>query len=591
VTTLYWADPSDDTHATIGLDLNGLAAGDPTGFQLIGLDWGDIDPEVTWHSDGSVPGAEQIRNHPGPVEAGITLLADFSGTDYETLLETYRTLAGFFDSEGVLVWQPDGQSYQSYIDTYPSPIPALFRGSDKQGLRILEQLLDEGYTFRLWRHPYPRRAAVVLLDAVTLSNAVGDNVATFTNPGSALSEARLEIQVPSSDWITQVRAGFRAGDSLDFASTLSGFAITAATVRDYWKRIERRVLTPADPDSFAGTYRVVATMQLADDIFHLALHHGATRDDDQPLANENEEVPLDGTDISNFDPYVEVDLGLVTYDPESPSLVLEIHAYSEGDTDMGDWGNVYLIPADEGAFLYSSPGYRSGNYGLEVYKGVLLELTGGADLEDDDDVMLDALGANAEVKPTAGQTLPVGPHVLAFHGSVHNRQRTKQQIAKMEIEKNGSVSHTIALQSKKGRPTTHYNWDEFVRRIDFRVTDDTDVYRFWVEQTTFTSALRWARVVAIRHHYVPPITDSRRLVVDAGTREARIEDPDGARVASLRATGLPFLEPGDGALAITLGEVASHGYSHVDERMVLPKIDPAVAAQVTLIVVPRDLHP
>ena len=123
------------------------------------------------------------------------------------------------------------------------------------------------------------------------------------------------------------------------------------------------------------------------------------------------------------------------------------------------------------------------------------------------------------------------------------------------------------------------------------MTSGSDSYRFHVEQVAATSALRWVKIASIRHHYIPPITDGRRLVVDAGNREARIEDPDGARVASLRATGLPYLQPGDGALALTLGEVANHGYSHVDERMVLPKIDVGTSASVTLIVVPRDLHP
>src|SRR6185436_20070247 len=119
MTTLYFADPSDPTHATIGLDLNGLAGGDPTGFQILALDWGDIEPEVAWHDSGDVPGAEQIKRHPGPVEAQITLLGVFASADYETLLDTYRLLGQFFETEGVLVWQPDGQSYKSYIDTYP----------------------------------------------------------------------------------------------------------------------------------------------------------------------------------------------------------------------------------------------------------------------------------------------------------------------------------------------------------------------------------------------------------------------------------------------------------------------------------------
>ena len=591
MTVLYFADPSDPTHATVGLDLNGLASGDDTGFQILAIDWGDIDPEITWHSDGSVPGAEQIRNHPGPVQADITLLGDFVGTDYETLLDTYRLLAQFFDSEGVLVWQPDGQTDPSYIDTYPSPIPALFRGTEKQGMRIIEQLLDQGYTFSIWRHPYPRRDPVTLLNGTVLSNAVGDNVATFTNPGSAPSEARLEIAVTDPNaWVVQARVGFRAGDCSEFQSSLAAYAITSpATVRNHWRRIDRKVLTPADPEAFAGTYRVVATLSFGDDIYHLALHHGSTRDADQPLANVNGEFVFDAEEVVNY-PDVEVDLGLVTYDALSPDLVLEIHAYSEGDTDMGSWSNVYLIPADEGAMVYSSPGYRVGTFGGEFFRSNLLDLTGSAEFADDGDAILYADGDTAEVRPTAGHTEPEGLHVLGFRGICMNRDRLKFKLGELNLYRNGSLEHSIRLLARNGRVTTYYGGIR-KRDIHFRVNDDTDLWRFEVERTVPEEDISRIRVESLRHHYIPRVNDGRRFVADAGTRECRLEDDDGAKIASLRATGLPYLQPGQGCLAVTIGEAAQHGYATVDDRMPLPQIQTGQEVEVTLTVTPRDLHP
>ena len=590
MTIFYFADPTDATHATVGLDLNGLAAGDPTGFQILSIDWGDIDPEITWHTDGSVPGAEQIRNHPGPVEARITLLGDFAGTDYETLRDTYRTLGGFLDSEGVLVWHPDEQAFPSYIDTYPSPIPGLFRGTEKQGLRLFEQLLDKGYEFSVWRHPYPRRDPVTLLNGVVKSNAVGDNVATFTNPGTAPSEARLEIAVPdSSAWVTQVRAGFRAGDSSEFQAQLSGYEITTSVnVENYWKRIDRQKLTPADPDAFAGTYRVVATMQLADDVFHLELHHGATLDDNQPLANVNGEFILDAEEVFSY-PFVEVDLGLVTYDATSPELVLEIHAYSEGDTDMGAWGNVYLIPADEGNFIYSSPGFRVGAFGRQIFRDELMFITGDAERADDGDIVLYDSGDTAEVRPTSGTELAAGIHVLAFRGSCTNRERTKLKVGELQLYQNGSPLTTVKLQARRGRVTTYYGGMRR-RDIHFRVTNPSDLWRYRVEKTTDADNTR-IRIESLRHHFIPRISDGRRFVADAGTRECRLEEADGDRIASLRATGLPYLAPGDGALAVTIGEQAQHGYATVDDRMTLPLIQEAQEVEITLTVTPRDLHP
>lgn len=579
---LYWADPADPTHATIGLDLDDF---DTLGFEVRTIHWGDISKDITWHTSGDVPGGEQIRAHPGPVLGEMEIYAEQG--DLETLLDAYQLFGQFLESEGVLVWQPEGISVPRYFDTYPSDVSALWRGARRQGVFLEGGGIDQDYVVRFWHHPYPRRDPVTLLDAVALTNALGDNVATFDNPGTALSEARLEIEVPGSEWITQVRVGIRHGDPDEFAAN-SGFAITPVAVQSHWRTIDRHVFSPTVPADFEGTYRVVAQVKLADDVFHFRLFSGATRDADQDLPSQGEEVIFDATDLTNFSPFVELELGLVTYDAESPDLVVEIHAWSEGNTDVTDWGNCYLIPADDGAFLYRSPGYGSGIDG-ETYKGALFDLSGGASLDEDDAVVLDADGAIAEVKPTAGQTLSEGPHILGFRGSAHNRSRDRRKLAELKILKNGADENSVGIFSKAGRSVTYYGGD-LIRRIDFRVSDDTDVYEFLVEEVDATSALRWTKVAAVTHRSIAPITDGRKLVVDAGTRKARITDPDGARIASLRATGLPFLEPGPGALALLLGEVSTAGYSHVDERGVLPKIDTAAAALVTLVVIPRDVQ-
>jgi hypothetical protein len=589
MTTLYWADPSDPTHTTVGLD---LSTDSTSGFQFTGIHWGDIDPDVTWHDSGDVPGAEQIKRHPGPVEGQITLIAGgVAGAfvDYETLLDTYRLLGEFLETEGVLVWQPNGQSYPQYFDTYPSPIPALYRGKEQQGLRIVEALQDEGYTFTVLHHPYPRRDPVTLLNSVPLTSALGDNVATFTNPGSAVSEARLEIEVAGTEWVTQVRAGIKHGDSSEFASGLAGFNITPVAVDNYWRTIDRHVFTPTTPADFAGVYRAVAAVQLAEDVFHFRLDHGSTTDESQPLGSENEIVDFDATDLTNFDPFVELELGLVPYDGTSESLVVEIHAWSEGGTDVGGWGNLYLIPADDGAFRYRSPGFGSGADNGESYKGVMFNLSGGAELDEDDGVILDTDGAIAEARPIAGKTLATGPHILNFRGSAHNRSRTRTKLADVKILKNDVLERRIGIWSQRGRPVVYYG-GELHRRIDFRVPNDTDLYRFQVEEVVATSPLRWTKVAALVHRYIPIISGGRKLVVDAGTRQARIEDSAGGRIASLRATGLPYLEPGPGALAILVGEFPTAGYSHVDERGPLPEIDETTEVLVTLVVTPRDLQ-
>lgn len=587
MTTLYWADPADPTHATVGLD---LSTNSTSGFIFTGIDWGDIVPEVTWHDSGDVPGAEQVKRHPGPVEAQITLISDFSDADYEALLVAYRLLGQYLETEGVLVWQPDGQAYKQYVDTYPSPVPALFRGVAKQGLRVVEALQDEGYTFTVLHHPYPRRDPVVLLSSTPLTSALGDNVATFTNPGSAVSEARLEIEVPGSEWVTQIRTGFRHGPFEEYRDNFSGFAVTATNVTNYWKRIDRFVFTPTVPADVAGAYRVIATVKLAADVYHFRLDHGSTTDSDEPLSSENDEVVFDATDVNNFSSFFELDLGLVNYDATAEALVLEIHAWAEAGTNLGGWENVYLLPADDGAFRYRSPGFGSGAEEGEIYKGLLFDLSGDAELQEDDSIRLVSDGDIAEARPVAGHTLSVGPHILNFRGSAHNRLRGHAHLADLKILKNGSLDRRIGIWSKRGRPVTYYG-HELLRRIDFRVTDDTDLYRFQVEEVAATTPLKWTKIAALAERFIPIISGGRKLVVDAGIRQAQIQDADGNRVASLRATGLPYLDPGPGCLAVLIGEFpAASGYSHVDERGPLPVVDQTTQVLVSLTVTPRDLQ-
>jgi hypothetical protein len=155
--------------------------------------------------------------------------------------------------------------------------------------------------------------------------------------------------------------------------------------------------------------------------------------------------------------------------------------------------------------------------------------------------------------------------------------------------KNGAPEHALGIFNKRGRPATAYG-GELTRIIHFRVTDDTALYRFQVEEVAATSAHVWTKIAAVAHRFITIVNDGRKMIVDAGTRTARIEDDAGARLASLRATGLPFLEPGPGGLAILSGEPATAGYTQVDERGVLPKIDADTEVLVTLIVTPRDLQ-
>lgn len=581
----YLADPADvDTPV---VDLNGLLTGDPTGFAVRRLAPGAIQADATFLVGGEVAGGEQVDVRHPPVEGELTLTAQGS-EDFEALRALYTTFAQMLNQSSVLVVQADGQDAPVYYDTYRSSIPVFYRGEmESEGVQVIESLLVDAYTFRIWHHPYPRETGVTIVNADDVSNAIGGaNLVTGTNPGTAPSEGRLQLTI-ADDHVVWAVMGVKEG-TLEFPS----YDLTSVEpVFEAWQMLHRQVLEPTDPAAFEGSYRAIAVYTATEDIFHFEGRYGTSTAG--PQANAGTETPVehDWTDVNSFQPTI-LDLGLVRYDAQDPRLVIEIWGASDNGADVASWDVLYLIPSDQTYMEMASPGFLSGAYGLARFDGADLDLGGSPDTTDDGSVILEA-GQSAFIPALFGDgnAYPVGRRVLELRGTVKNKDRTREKEGELQVFLNGEGSPSITAQVYARRGELVTRWDEDDRRrVTYDVTSTGDHYLEGVEFTEAGGPGKSIHVDRLRTSYIPWVTDGRSMVVDQGRREAFISDDTGAAISKLHRTAALYLPSGDVTLAFLIGVQSPNKYDGVDRRGTLPVID-MTTGTVTLDVTPRRLHP
>lgn len=578
--------------STVLVDLNGRYNGAATGFTVVRFTPGEVPADSVFLSEGEMAGGEQVAVQVPPVKGSFELTAEGS-VDIESLRAMFAELAAWLNSNEALLVQPDGQTDPVYYDTYRSPIPSMYVGGrEREGVLIVDQLLVASYVFEFWHHPYPRTAGLTIVSADSVSNTTGgSNLSAGTNPGSAPSEGRLQLTIEGSDEVVWAVMGVKEG-SLEFPS----YAVTGAELLfEAWQPVHRQVLEPTDPAAFEGSYRVLVVYTAAEDVFHFQARYGTSVLGPQAnagrLQDGSDAATHDWTDVNVFEPVV-LDLGIVRYDAEDPRLVIEIWARSEGGTDVGSFGEVYLIPADETYMELAVPGFLSGSYGLERYDGGDLATTGGPDETDDGAVKL-------ETADTAfifgvfgdGNPLPVGRHAVEFRGSIRNKDRTREKQGELQVYLNGGVSPnaSVALSSRRGQERTRFDEDDRPQ-VTWDVTDPDDHYLWGVEFTEAGGPGKEIHLDRLRKSYIPWVTDGRSMVVDQGRREAWIADDTGATTAKLHRTATFYIPPGEVTFAFLIGVQSPNRYSGVDRRGTLPVID-ATTAAVTIDVTPRRLHP
>lgn len=577
---LYFAERDDLD--TVAVDLNGLWHGDATGFRLLRIRLG-VEAKSTFLAEGSVSGGERTSTQHPPVKGFLELEAE--GTGIAELRALYVALSAMLDKDAALVWQPEGYDDRLIIDTYRSDIPSMFEADVESEGAFLYDGVDWSYKIDFWHDPHPRLDGVTLASAVEVSNGLGGaNLIEIDNPGDTLSEGRLQLEVPGSEHVVWAVVGIKEG-TLEFPS----YAISGAEpVFDAWQMLHRQVLTPSDPAAFEGSYRLMAVYTAAEDIFHFEGRYGTALEGPQGSAGTEMPVEHDWTDVNNFAPTL-LDLGEIRYDAQDPRLVIELWGRSEGSTDVDSFDAMYLIPSDPFMEL-ASPGFLSGDFGVQRFDGQDLALTGSPELGNDGAVNL-ASGDTATIPGvyTDGNSLPIGRHSCEFRGTVRNKDRTRQKQGELQVFKNSVGEAEASLFSRRGEAITRWAADNR-RAVSFDVTDPDDHYEIVVAFTEAGGPGKRIHLEVLRPSYTPWVTDGRAMVVDQGRRISYIADDTGARVAPLHRTATFYLPPGTATIAHLFGTQSPNRYDGVDRRGALPLIGEITVANTTD-VTPRTLHP
>ena len=331
------------------------------------------------------------------------------------------------------------------------------------------------------------------------------------------------------------------------------------------------MLTPSDPTALEGTYRVFASLLLEDeDVYHVQLRWGTI--DESPAGNVNDEVLLDSGDTSNMPNPADVNLGVVRFDRASSSLVLELWGRRDTVGSQITWTDVWLLPVDEASLNATSPGFRFGRFGREVYTGHELTRAGGASLDDDDRVVLN--GTN-EYSQTEDVNLPVGTHMVSFIGTVVNFGKVRQEVGRLEVFENDAVDagRRALLTSRRKYTRIHYDHDN-PKQVAWKVTSTSDDYRWRVTQTVDNTNNRAIKIARLIHSFIPTVRSNRQFVIDGIEREAYIADTNGSRFFPLHVSGaFMTLEPGTNVLVFRLGDVSTRSvYREADSRAKLSEM-------------------
>lgn len=607
---LFIADPTDPNYpwepSTVLIDLNEgdwhMAAGfgivdDEESFDLGAL---QIDPVLI--SQAPHLGATASTEDFPPVQMTIPLFLYVS--DYEDARSRVLALGSALMSSGVLVWQPDGQDEPLYIDYLPSSVPALFRGQERGMWKLTQLLRDpDGYPLQLLREPGMRLAPTTLATSVSVSNSVGAGTVRLENPGNLPSPCKLTVAFPGSDAdVVQTRVSRRSGttDQLDEFETFYSQDVSAVdgSCGNFWSKSWDVSINPTDENSLIGTYRVYCIMSFDSDTqYHLQLRWGFTSIN--PLANREEIRDIDADDVGGR-PLIEVYLGTVRFDRSVDRLRMQLWLKADDDGSDVTFDQVVLMPAGLGDqfITMSSPGWRHGTFGLEEWTGDDLVLSGNADPDvrhrsNDGELMLYDVDEMGTTRPTAGQTQPVGRHVVEFDGVVENVDRIAETVGELEVLKNGSLLTRRLLKSRRGELQTRYGSDR--RRIcTFDVeTSGGDQYAFAVKQTvdaaTADTHRKGIHIAKIKHSFIPQVEDGYAMVGDSAERRAYITTAAGVRYWPLRSTGLVMLAPGVQDLVFRFGKTPPKGWDDAYWREPLAR-GQATSAEVTVWCVPKVSH-
>lgn len=408
---LYIADPSDDTHATIYIDLNGLEWGSSTGWGLVhNIDLGSIDLDQQWFTQRPFP-PSRATSGVMPVTMTIPLYGHFSS--YTELRAAYLKLMDILAQGGVMVWEPNPSLGELYIDYIPSDLPGLLRGQESAQFKILSLLQDpDGLPLVIERLPYLRGpVSAQAAQDTAMSNKANKRRIRVNNPGNADALGRITVSPNVADGLVQWRCGRRSGltedEATEFANNmwtqsaidmtiLSGAETANATdieggvagsnnVRkttfinlNERRRRLRAVFSPTGAGTLSGRWRVGVLMktsigggELLEPNFVVQLRYGYT-DADTVLPVPLEPVGLFAGKLESEE-FMMVHLGEAHFERIAHEMVFDIAAESDTASSYIIWDSLVLTPADEDYIECYQLALRS-QYPQEMWTGAELDL-------------------------------------------------------------------------------------------------------------------------------------------------------------------------------------------------------------------------
>lgn len=575
-----------DEDLVVVLNLNAVGQGSSTGFEVRSWDMGQVDPETEFISNPAFPGAIQTVTHHGPVDMELSLQA--VGSSFDNIQEIVGVLGGHLANGGLMRYKFDGQTNYRYIEYFGSQLPWLIRGdNDVTQKYIVERFQDlTGFPLVIRRQPYVWEGTYTALDAQDVRNDnIGSSMTQLVSVGGDLPAlARVTVRVESANSkACEVKIGRKStGDLTEYQDNYVQYAVSPlTTIGTAWRKMHKQVFSPTTSSALEGTYRVFVNLKLEDfDTYKFQLRWGTINID--PAGNVNDEVTIDSIDApAAMVVGADIDLGTVRFDRTGSALVLEIWARAENGSEV-DFTDAWLLPVEEESVYLFSPGFRWGRFSRVGHNGNELVRGGGAVLNDDDRVILSDVG---EFCQTTATTLPVGIHLVSFHGTVINFAKTRTEIGRLlvTIGGGGDDVRSLKLTSRRKHTRVHYDNDN-PRQVSFEVEDTGTEYQFRVEQTVNNDDRRHIKVDKLVHSYVPTVEDGRAFILDGIERVAYISNDTGARYFPAHAKG-PFMTvpPGDSVWVFRISDLSPRAvYRTADVRGPLAEVHPLRTAQVTI---------
>lgn len=589
-------DPVTDV---VVVDLNDLSDGNQYGFGTLddNLDLGPAEPDVELIGDDDVASVTWP-----PVEMTIPVHA--RGTSYDDLIDRVNDLGEILAKGGyALKVQPEGAAEARWADLLPSPIQALLRPEEEQGLHVIGQAIDPAYPLEitrkaLWRGPVQTVGPVDIDQGLVRGFVV-------PNPGSAPGLLKVTIEPTGGRVVQAIVAERSSGNLNDFlewgfwpasdmvekvatnqvadADAHGGQALQVVTADQGMTRRARIVRTPDTDATAIGVFRLFATIRVTD-TGRYRVQGRYAYGDRNPADVALPAIDVDTTDLEDFD-YFAVALGDIDLSAYEGGPVT-IEAWSEEIESAGNlrFSDFALMPVDERFSVFQVPGFWRAGSDPTTWRGDTLRVVEGpvSVSKKNDLVRLNTEDDSVGI-PGGPIAIETGRHRVQAKVTLKNNEETDAVLGYLRVYQGGAVVKSHRLKGRKNRQTTTRTVE-----LAFDAADGL-TYDYRVEFTNKPAGSQ-AKITVhwIRDSFQRYAGNGDAFVIDGVKRQAMLvtDGTEATRLAVARG-GFPVVAPGQGLVLIRLGDDPGTGYKDVIEEGAVAKHAVGREAAVTIDLTPR----